>query len=232
MDMLDRCLAPGDLKIRSDGRTVFGLAVPFDQEARVNDGFGPYTEVFRFGAFAKTIAERGDRVKLLVNHDRQRLPIGRAITLREDRAGLYGEFRVSQTPEGDTALELVRDGVLDAFSVGFQPVPGKDRKSRNFVERIEVKLREVSTVAFPAYDGALIGGVRYDIDRDIDLAEWMRAVDERFESLLGTRDGQAAPVGALAAIEPPASTVEPTVPTPRFTSQAARRAAVILRELT
>ena len=37
------------------------------------------------------------------------------------RSGLYGEFRVSKVDDGDRALELVRDGVIDSFSVGFSP---------------------------------------------------------------------------------------------------------------
>lgn len=159
-DLSRRYFTPPDLEIRGDGRTVYGIAVPFDTEAHVRDARGPaYREVFRQGAFAKTITESGGRVKLLINHDRERLPIGKALELKEDRAGLIAQFRVSNTREGDEALELVRDGVLDAFSVGFIPV--KHRGSE-LVERLEVKLREVSVVAFPAYDSALIGGVRID----------------------------------------------------------------------
>lgn len=148
-----------DLEVRSDGRTIVGIAVPWDQPARVNDGYGPYTEVFRRGAFRKTITERGERVKALANHDRRSLPLGRAHTLREDGAGLYTELRVSKTRAGDEVLELVRDGALDSFSIGFAGV--KDRQGPDgTVERTEVRLDEVSVVAFPAYDGAQIAGVR------------------------------------------------------------------------
>lgn len=152
---------PTDLSLRSDGRTVYGIVVPFDQPAEVRDSFGPpYREVFRFGAFTRTIREAGRRTKLLLNHDAlHRLPIGRANRLAEEAAGLFGEFRVSQTREGDEALELLRDGVLDAFSVGFRPI--RERRAKDgTVERIEVGLREASLVAFPAYEGALVGGVR------------------------------------------------------------------------
>ena len=158
--LLER-VAPADIGImRGDGRTVYGIAVPFDREATVNDGFGSYREVFRRGSFAKTIKENGKRVKFLANHNRAN-PIGKAINLREDASGLYGEFRVSATRAGDEALELFRDGVYDSFSIGFAKVPGKDREHKNgLVERLEVKLREVSGLAFPAYEGALVGGVR------------------------------------------------------------------------
>jgi HK97 family phage prohead protease len=147
-----------DLSLRSDGRTVFGLVVPYGVEATVSDGSRPYVERFEQGAFARSIAERGGKVKLLVNHDKQALPIGRAVKLREDSAGLVGEFRVSQTPAGDAALELVRDGVVDSFSVGFTPM--RDRRDGSVLVRTEAAIREASLVAFPAYEGALIAGVR------------------------------------------------------------------------
>ena len=148
-----------DLTIRSDGRTVAGIAVPFGVTARVRDGAGPpYDEAFAAGSFARTIRERGDRVKFLVNHDARALPIGRALLLREDAAGLYAEFRVSQTQAGDEALELLRDGTLDGLSVGFRPI--SERIERGVTVRTEVRLDEVSACAFAAYDDARVLAVR------------------------------------------------------------------------
>lgn len=147
--------------MRSDGRTVFGLVVPYGVSATVSDGGRPYVERFERGAFARSIAERGSKVKLLVNHDKRSLPIGRAVSLREDSAGLVGEFKISKTPDGDAALELVRDGVVDSFSVGFVPIT--DRQDRDgTVVRTEAAIREASLVAFPAYESALIAGVRHE----------------------------------------------------------------------
>ena len=149
----------GDLSIRADadGRTVSGIVVPFDTEARVSDGGPSYLERFARGSFAKTIKERGDRVKLLMQHDSHE-PIGRAVMLREDAAGLYGEFRVSAVPSGDQALELVRDGVIDSFSVGFAPI--KHTRDGEVTVRTEVALREASLVTFPAYDTARVLALR------------------------------------------------------------------------
>ena len=85
MANLTRRFAP-DLEVRDDGtgRRVFGIAAPFDQPARVDDGHGPFTEVIRRGAFAKTIRERGDRVKLLSQHKRTENPLCVFEELRED----------------------------------------------------------------------------------------------------------------------------------------------------
>jgi hypothetical protein len=54
---------------------------------------------------------------------------------------------------------LVRSGTVDAFSVGFMPI--RDRRDEDgTVVRLEAALREVSLVAMPAYEGALVAGVR------------------------------------------------------------------------
>jgi HK97 family phage prohead protease len=188
-DLIERALTHADLEIRSDGRTVYGLAVPFDRETVVDDGHGQYREVFRHGAFRQSINVGIERVKFFVNHNHRdrKLPIGRAVNLREDRSGLVGEFRVSNTRDGDEAIELVRDGVLDSFSIGFAEIAGKDRKTRDLVERLEVKLREVSLVAFPAYAGALVGGLRAELTDD----EYERLV-ALARSLSTQTDGAAA----------------------------------------
>jgi hypothetical protein len=154
-----------DLSIRSDGRTVFGLLVPYGQTASVYEDGRSYYERFVSGAFARTIADRGNRIKLLVNHDRLTGLIGRWTDLRESGAGLEGEARISKTAKGDDALELVRDGALDAFSVGFRPIKHRIADD-NAVERTEAALAEVSLTPFPAYDGALVGGLRNSIPYD------------------------------------------------------------------
>ncbi len=145
------------LEVRSEGRTIAGLAVPFDEVAVV----AGYRERFARGAFARTIEERGPgRVKLLAQHDRDRLPVGRATLLREDTAGLYAELTVAKTAAGDEVLELVRDGTLDGLSIGFRPIRDRWDAERSEVERLEVALLEVSAVAFPAYDSARVVAVR------------------------------------------------------------------------
>jgi uncharacterized protein len=153
--------SPADLELRgADGRTIVGIAVPFDEPAKVRDDGGfPYTEVFRRGAFAKTIRERGPAgVKTFAKHQRSSLPIGRASLLREDAAGLYSELAVSKTTAGDEVLELVRDGALDGLSIGFVGI--KERQSRDALERLEVALHEISVVDAASYASAVIAGVR------------------------------------------------------------------------
>ncbi len=224
---IERALTYADMEIRStgDGRSVHGLAVPFDRETTVNDGFGPYREVFRRGAFARTINAGVDRVKLLGNHNRQKFPLGKATSLTEDRAGLVGEFRISNTREGDEALELVRDGVLDSFSVGFAQVPGKDRKSKGLVERLEVKLREVSLVAFPAYEGATVAGLRSQLSEHLSDEELERLLALAHD--LGTRQTEPAGDGT-SVIDPPAPQDDPVVGHSSGPTPAERRSRLLV----
>lgn len=162
-DTLYRHAPLEDFEIRSEAREIAGVVVPFDTPTDV----GNYTEVFRRGAFTRTIAERGDRVKLLFGHDTAR-PLGRAVHLAEEARGLVGTFKVARTVAGDEALELVRSGALDSFSIGFVPIT--HRWVGDVLERTEVKAMEASLVAMPAYEGALVESVRhaaaYDPTRD------------------------------------------------------------------
>ena len=154
-----RSFQPDSIEVRADQRTVVGLAVPFNTPTEISDFTDTYREQFAPGSFARTIAERGpSRVKLLLQHDQTRLPIGRAVTLTETPAGLLAELAVSKTVDGDTALELVRDGALDGLSVCFAPIT--QTRTGDLVTRTEVALREISLTGFPAYDSARVTAIR------------------------------------------------------------------------
>jgi HK97 family phage prohead protease len=145
-----------ELRGEPDGRTLEGAIVPYGQEARI----GPsVVETFAPGAFAGTDPAT---LPLLALHDRQTLPIGRAVELRDQAAEWWGAFNVSRTRLGDEVLELVRDGALTGLSVGFLPVPGGDRwnATRTRVERVRARAHHVGVVPFPAYEGARIAAVR------------------------------------------------------------------------
>lgn len=154
-----------DIEVRADGRTLCGICVPYDSPTDIG---GRFTEVFKRGAFNKTIKENMTKVKFLGMHEARSLPLGRATLLKDDASGLYGEFHVSKTRAGDEVLELVRDGALDSFSIGFSPISARDKWSsdRSYVERYEVRLHEVSVVTFPAYDGAKILALRDEQERE------------------------------------------------------------------
>lgn len=224
-EQLSRSFA--DIEVRSDGtgRTIAGIIVPFDRESRVSDGGPSYLESFQRGAFAKTFRERGDRVKFLYQHN-SREPIGRAVALREDAAGAYGEFKVSNIPAGDHALELVRDGVLDSFSVGFTPVKHETRGGVKV--RTEVALREVSLVTFPAYEDARVQSVReaFEAMSEDERAELLRMYAEAHgldpESPASTPDGEPE-----RSVDEPASATHDYLNQFRAARWAARQKGII-----
>lgn len=149
---------------QGDGRTIFGRAVPYGQVTKAQERSGRIVrEKFEYGAFGRSIRERGHKVHLRVEHNAMSLPIGVAESLEERSDGLHAEFRVSDTSDGNDALRLVSDGVLDAFSIGFVPI--KHRWDDDVIVRTEASLREVSIVADPAYEGAEVAGVRSSLGR-------------------------------------------------------------------
>ncbi len=155
-----------ELDTRVEGRTIHGLAVPFEQVSVIKelDDRGQlveYQEKFTYGSFARSIGERGHKVKLLVGHDHRKLAVGKAVELREEQDGLHAAFEVSDTGAGNDLLTLVRDGIVDSFSIGFTPV--RERWDGNLRIHLESGLREVSAVNWPAYAGAKIAGVRSDV---------------------------------------------------------------------
>ena len=85
---------------------------------------------------------------------------------------------MSNTRDGDEALELVKDGVVDGFSVGFRGLKHNLAKD-GVVERTEVALHEVSLTPFPAYPGALVAGVRSRQDTSEVRSRLLRTL-ERF----------------------------------------------------
>lgn len=181
-----------------DGRTVHGIIVPWDTATRVYDALGPtgrpaaYNEAVSRGAFPEAVANP-QRVKFLGHHDKRTNPLGRASLLRDDAAGMYGEFRVSKTPAGDDVLELIRDGALDAFSVGFIPTESVDRDGVFY--RTRGLLNETSIVTFGAYPDALVGGVRA---QDLPHVDPTEGTGESLAEL----SGSGAPVAKRTGMTP------------------------------
>jgi HK97 family phage prohead protease len=218
----------GDIEVRAsaEGRTIAGIIVPWDQKARVSDGGPSYDEMFRRGSLAKTIRERADRVKFLSQHNARTNPLGVARVLREDAAGAYGEFVVSKTQAGDEALELVRDGALDSFSVGFTPV--KHEKRDGVVVRTEVRLNEVSLVTFPAYEDARVLAVREALAAfgEDDTEELRRMVAEALDlTPATTADGQ--PERSHEPVDEPASATPDAINRFRHLRRIAREKGII-----
>lgn len=133
-------------EVDTDKRTLKGLAAVWADIADVQG----YKEQFERGAFAGA-----EGVKLFYGHSE---PIGKVTRGTDTDEGYEIEAVISRTARGDEVYELLKDGVLDKFSVGFIPV--EQRQDDDIVIRTKVDLKEVSIVPFPAYKGAKISEVR------------------------------------------------------------------------
>lgn len=95
-------------------REIMGVAAPYNVEATVSDGT---TVKFLPGS----LPVDGAAPKLIMDHDLTRA-IGVVTERVEDENGVYFTAKVSKTQAGNEALELAKDGVLDAVSVGAEPI--------------------------------------------------------------------------------------------------------------
>jgi len=131
-----------------------GYASTFGNEDLVGD-------IVEKGAFKKTIQERLPKnlIKVLWQHYD---PMGLPKHMEEDSKGLYVVAKVSKTRENQDRLQLMKDGVVDRLSIGYDVVKREvDDSAKDRTVRLkELKLYEFSPVTFPANEEAVITGVK------------------------------------------------------------------------
>lgn len=194
-------------------------------------------DVVHPGAFRKTLNDRAGRpFKVFWSHDIKGLPIGKTLDVREvGRAdldpqilsrwpeatgGLHAAIQMADTTQAKDILALVDQGVLDELSFGYDAVKsdyateGRQVKTRNLRE---VRLHEISVVAFPANPAARITVVKSVTGIDLtdeemaallrlplDPADEVKALDR-----LITRLRERAEALALASDHPAGTEVSP-----------------------
>jgi HK97 family phage prohead protease len=169
------------------------LDVPFevkvlddtDQEG-VFEGYGATfgnedlgRDIIAKGAFKKTLGEtrKLKRLPRMLWMHKSDEPIGVWTEMREDDTGLYVKGKLATTQRGRDTLELVRMGAVDGLSIGFQTVNAKMDDKTGARTLTEVRLFEVSPVAFPMNPEARVTAVK--------AAEEFETMSEReFEQLL------------------------------------------------
>lgn len=145
-----------------------GELIDADEKAGIIKGYGSYfgnkdsdNDVIMKGAYKKTIAENGDRVKYLYQHDMNQ-PIGKMTELYEDDKGLVFVAEIAKTQLGNDVVQLMKSGVITENSVGIMPIQ-KNNKG-DYREITEVKLYEISAVTLAANDQAKILDVKGNVD--------------------------------------------------------------------
>lgn len=143
-----------------ENRIVSGYAATWDLD-QVDDIIHP-------GAFKKSINERfpSNRIKVLSQHGEL---IGKPIEMYEDEKGLFVKAYISNTTRGNDDLTMVKDGVLDRFSIGFSIPGGKYEIDEKGIRHIyEVKLMEFSLVTFPANEAAIVTGIKQSFNEQME----------------------------------------------------------------
>lgn len=121
-------------------------------------------DVIMPGAFKRTIQEheaRGTMPKMLWQHDFREI-VGRFTEMSEDQNGLLVKgYLITDVTKGREAYALMKEGVLDSMSVGFNIVDSGPSESRSMGRVIqEVDLWEVSLVTWGANPDAKVTNVK------------------------------------------------------------------------
>jgi HK97 family phage prohead protease len=166
--------------------TIEGYASVTEAPFEMWDWLGPYTEVVRTGAFAKTLGEN-PQVQLLLNHAGLAMAYTKAGTLRlsEDTTGLRMEADVTTTRSdvGDM-LAALEDGSVDEMSFAFRvtrQVWSPDFDQRDILE-VDLHRGDVSVVNFGANPATSVGAMRAaDFDKlgDDDARALMERLQRR-----------------------------------------------------
>ena len=139
--------------LKADGAVIEGYASLFGLADQGGD-------IVRAGAFAASLARlaaKGERVRMLWQHDPAR-PIGVWDEIREDGRGLWVKGRLlPEVAQAREAMTLISAGAMDGLSIGYRTVSAeRDAKGRRLLT--EVELWEVSLVTFPMLPDARLGG--------------------------------------------------------------------------
>jgi len=150
-------------------REVIGRAVPYNDVIDIGGGDKEQ--------FVRGSVDLNSHVKLFRDHKEI---IGKVNSMEEREDGLWIKAKISSTKLGDETLELVKDGAIRSFSVGF--IPLVDEKQDRTIIRKKVNLKEVSLVAFPAYENASVTEVR-EISEIAEVRNHAEELERRLEVL-------------------------------------------------
>jgi len=168
---LIREFAAADLEVT--GRTVDVRLVPFGEVARVADppDWRPYNEEWMPGVFDHQL-NAASRIHAKYGHSESVVDVvGHGITLREVPGdGYHITTKIHQTIQGETVLELLRDGALPCVSLEARPKPkGSVRSVAGVVQRFKANLTGFAFCRQGAYVGAQVLAIREEIEDEISL---------------------------------------------------------------
>jgi len=130
----------------SERRIIAGKIVPYEEVGNTSVG-----KV----VFAKNSIEIGDpgKVKMLMQHMPEK-PIGRMQNFNKAEDGIYASFKISASMQGQDALILAGEQLIDGLSVGVDV--NKSVQKKEYLYVTSATLREVSLVESPAFTAAQV----------------------------------------------------------------------------
>jgi HK97 family phage prohead protease len=152
-----------------EGRTVDVRLVPFGEVARVADPpkWDPYDEEWMPGVFDHQLTA-ANRIHAKYGHSESVLDVvGHAMTLRSEDDGYHVSAKIHQTVQGETALELLRDGALPCVSLEARPVRNQ-RTEGGVVQRVKAHLSGFAFCRQGAFAGAQVLAIREAPETTID----------------------------------------------------------------
>jgi len=138
-------------------RTISGIAVPYGVDATVSDG----TTV---RVLEGALPVDGKAPRLFMNHD-STSAIGLVVSRESTPDGMLFTAKISDTVQGNEAMTLMKDGVLDSVSIGITPTAFAYDEA-GVMEISAATWTELSVVAVPAFAGAQITEIAASIPQD------------------------------------------------------------------
>ena len=155
----------GGKPVMTEGAVIEGYASRFG----LPDQGGDIVAKGAFGASLARLAARGDKVRMLWQHDPTK-PIGVWDEIREDATGLWVKGRLlADVTLAREAATLIEAGAIDGLSIGYRTIRAeKDHKGDRILT--EVELWEVSLVTFPMLPEAKLGAKSAEDTQDFAAA--------------------------------------------------------------
>jgi HK97 family phage prohead protease len=172
----------------TERRVIAGKIVPFEEVGNTSVG-----KV----VFAKGSIEIGDpgKVKMLMQHSPER-PIGRMQKFNQAEDGIYASFKISASMQGQDALILAGEQLIDGLSVGVDV--NKSVQKKDYLYVTSATLREVSLVESPAFEARVtkVAASESETETPIETKESEAPVEE-----LATAPQEAKAEAATPTVE-------------------------------
>ena len=138
----------------------------FEGYASIFGNIDSYRDVVMKGAFARTISNNKNRIKVLWQHD-TREPIGKPVEMQEDDKGLYVKAKLCNTETGKKCYELMKEGIINELSIGYDVIQDDYNRNEQIRYLKEVRLWKFSAVTFAANELATVNNVK-NLDKLLD----------------------------------------------------------------